>query len=61
MNILCKQKVKKNPIFYQDRRISESVFFLFCFRFEFLWFQLIDLVKYYLNITKYVYILGIHY
>ena len=60
MNIKCNQKVKKKPIFYQDRRISGSVFFLFFVRFEFLWSQLIDLVKYCQNITKYVYILGIH-
>ena len=60
MNILCNQKVKKTPTFYQNCRIFGSVFFLFFVRFEFLWSKLIDLVKYYLNITKYVYILGIY-
>ena len=39
--------------------MSASVFFLFFVRFEFFWSQLIDLVKYCPNITKYVYILGI--
>ena len=51
---------KKKTTFYQDWKISGSVFFLFFVRFEFLWSQLIYLVKCYLNITKCVYVLGIY-